>query len=434
VNYDQSLNYLETLAAFGIKPGLTRIEKLLELMGRPQLRYRTIHVTGTNGKGSTTAMLAAILKAAGIKTGMYTSPHLVSYTERFLIDGQTVSQEEFAAALTETAHHVEMMMAAGEEQPTEFEVLTAAAFHYFAQKGVEWAVIEVGLGGLLDSTNVIIPRVSVITNVMLDHTDRCGTTLQEIAFHKAGIIKPGIPVVTAAAEEALGVILGKAAECQAPVYQIGLDFQAVRLGNQGTVQKIHVTAPEFEFSEVIDLPLIGVYQVENCANAVMAALCLENDEPRITVAAIHAGLQGVVWPGRAEVLGNDPVTIIDGAHNPAGAKALRDTLNSVFPGRPVTFLFGVLRDKDRHGIITELILPTDTVVAVSPLSPRAMPPAELAAEISAVHIEIADTIAAGLQRARILAGADGIVCAAGSLYLIGVVRSLIVDNQPAPAV
>ncbi|MBP2639768.1 MAG: fpgS [Firmicutes bacterium] len=429
MNYDQSLDYLETLATFGIKPGLTRIEKLLDLMGQPQLRYRTIHVTGTNGKGSTTAMLAAILKAAGIKTGMYTSPHLVSYTERFLIDGQSASEGEFAAALTETAHYVDAMVAEGEDQPTEFEVLTAAAFHYFAQKGVEWAVIEVGLGGLLDSTNVIIPQASVITNVMLDHTDRCGTTVKEIAFHKAGIIKPGVPVITAATEEALDVMIEKAAECRSPIYQKGLDFQAVRLGNQGMMQIIHVAAPGFEFSEVVKLPLIGVYQVENCANAVMTALCLRKNEPRITNSAIHAGLQNVVWFGRAEVLKKDPVIIIDGAHNPAGAKALRDTLNSVFPGRPITFLFGVLRDKDRHGIIKELISPLDAVVVVSPLSPRAMPATELAPEISASHIEIADTIAEGLERAGILAGADGVVCAAGSLYLIGVVRSLIVGVQ-----
>lgn len=429
MNYDQSLNYLETLAAFGIKPGLGRIEKLLDFMGQPQMRYRTIHVTGTNGKGSTSAMLAAILKAAGIKAGLYTSPHLVSYTERFLIDGQTASEEEFAEALTVTAHYVDAMMAQGEEQPTEFEVLTAAAFYYFAQQGVEWAVIEVGLGGLLDSTNVIVPRASVITNVMLDHTDRCGTTIREIAFHKAGIIKPEIPVITAATEEALDIIMDKAVECRSPVYRKGAEFQSVRLGSQGGVQKIHVTAPGFAFSEVVEIPLIGLYQAENCANAVMAALCLGKDEPRITITAIQAGLKSVVWPGRAEVLGNDPVMIIDGAHNPAGARALRDTLNSVFPDRPVTFLFGVLRDKDRRGIIRELISPVDSVVTVSPLSARAMPPEELAAEISAAHIEIANTIVDGLDRAKILAGSNGIVCAAGSLYLIGMVRSLILGAK-----
>jgi len=429
VNYEQALSYLETLATFGIKPGLARIEKLLSLMGQPQLCYRTIHVTGTNGKGSTTAMLAAILKAAGIKTGMYTSPHLVSYTERFLIDGQPASEEEFAEALAETAPYVEEMMAGGEEQPTEFEVLTAAAFHYFAKKGVEWAVIEVGLGGLLDSTNVIIPQASVITNVMLDHTDRCGTTLQEIAYHKAGIIKPGVPVITAAAEEVMAVIREKAAECQSSVYRKGVDFQAVCVGHEGARQKIQVTVPEFQFSEVVEIPLIGVYQAENCANAVMAALCLQKNEPRITTTAIHKGLWEVSWPGRAELLGAEPVTIVDGAHNPAGAKALRETLNSVFPGRPITFLFGVLADKDRHGIIAELIDPADTVVVVSPLSPRAMPATELAAEISAAHIEVAETIADGLQRARQLAGKEGILCAAGSLYLIGFVRSLIVDGQ-----
>ncbi len=429
MDYNQSLNYIANLTVFGIKPGLTRIEKLLSLMGQPQLRYRTIHVTGTNGKGSTTAMLAAILKAAGIRTGMYTSPHLISYNERFLIDGQPVSNEDFAEAMTQTAHYVDAMAAAGEEQPTEFEVLTAAAFYYFAQKKVEWAVIEVGLGGLLDSTNVITPEISVITNVKMDHADRCGTTLTEIAYHKAGIIKPRIPVVTAAAEEALSVIRQKADACQAPFYQKGLDFQAVRIGYQEMMQKIRISAPKFMYSEVVAIPLIGVYQVENCALAVMAALCLKKDEPRITDDAIKTGLEEVKWPGRAEILGDKPVVIIDGAHNPAGAKALRETLNTMFPGRPVTFLFGVLRDKDRQGIITELIAPLDTVVAVSPISPRAMPAAELATEISAGHVEYADAISSGLSRALELAGEDGILCAAGSLYLVGFVRSLLLGGQ-----
>ena len=197
MDYKESLSYLESLNVFGSKLGLSRIERLTELLGHPERRYRTVHVTGTNGKGSVSAMTAAILTESGFRTGLYTSPHLTSYTERFVIDGEQASEEDFAAAISAAKEAAEAMLAEGLEQPTEFEVLTAAAFYYFAEKDVDYAVIEVGLGGLLDSTNVIMPEVAVITNVAMEHADRCGGTLEGVAHHKAGIIKRGVPVVTA---------------------------------------------------------------------------------------------------------------------------------------------------------------------------------------------------------------------------------------------
>lgn len=425
MNYEQVLRFLESLNAFGINLGLARIEHLLTLMGQPQRRYRTVHVTGTNGKGSTTAMLAAILQAAGIKTGMYTSPHLVSYRERIVVNGQPVSEEEFAAAVTTVSHFVQEMVAAGWEHPTEFEILTAAAYYHFALSGVEYGIIEVGLGGLLDSTNVIVPQVAVITNVALDHTDRCGTTLQEIAQQKAGIIKPGVPVVSAATGEAAEVILQKAADCKAPLYLQGRDFAAKFAGYRGVVQKISFAAERFSAFDTIELSLVGTYQVENCANAIMAALLLGTDEPRLTQDDIHRGLRQVSWPGRAEIFAGQPMIIIDGAHNPAGAGVLRDTLDELFPGRHITFLLGMLRDKDMRGIITQLVTSGDTIVAVAPLSPRAAQPADIAREITAAHVETAETITAGLQRAKVLAGRNGVLCIAGSLYLIGAAREIL---------
>ena len=224
MTYEQALSYLASVAKFGIQPGLHRIEKLLALMGNPERQYRTIHVTGTNGKGSTTAFIAAILNAAGIRTGMFTSPHLVDYTERIVISGNMISEHDFAAAIQYTSQYVEIMTADGYDHPTEFEILTAAAFYHFAVTQVEYAVIEVGMGGLLDSTNVIRPQAAVITNVAVEHTDRCGATVAEIAAHKAGIIKPDMPVITAAKGEALNIIYSQADNLHAPLFSIDRDF------------------------------------------------------------------------------------------------------------------------------------------------------------------------------------------------------------------
>jgi dihydrofolate synthase / folylpolyglutamate synthase len=429
MDYEQALEYLASLNTFGISLGLTRIEELLKRMGQPQRRYGTVHVTGTNGKGSTTAMLVAILQASGIKTGMYTSPHLINYQERITVNGAPVTEEEFAAALSVVSQFVLEMLADGWEHPTEFEILTAAAYYHFAITSVEYAVIEVGMGGLLDSTNVIVPQVAVITNVALDHMDRCGTTIREIASQKAGIIKRGVPVVTAATADALDVIRQTATEAEAPLYLQGRDFEATFVGYRERTQQLHFVAPQFAIFDTIEISLIGTYQLENCANAIMASLLLSKEELRITPATITAGLRQASWPGRSEIFNGRPLLLLDGAHNPAGARVLRNTLDKLFLGRPITFLFGILRDKDRKGIIDSLIDQRDTVVVVAPKSDRAAQPIEVAQEISAAQVETADTIADGLQRAKLLAGPEGIVCAAGSLYLIGAVRGIITTER-----
>ncbi len=427
MNYEQTLAYLENLSKFGINLGMDRIERLLELMQQPQRRFKSIHVTGTNGKGSTTAMLTAIMTASGIKTGMYTSPHLTDYPERMVVNGKEITREEFAQAITYTSKFVEQMLAEGFEQPTEFEVITAAAFYYFAAAGVEYAVIEVGLGGLLDSTNVIIPEISVITNVTLEHTDRCGSTIADIARHKAGIIKDGVPVVTAAKGEALDIIKRTAADKGSKVYVKDEHFASQFNGFENSKQLVAIDAGVFGKVDA-ELNLIGCHQVENSAVAVTSALILGAKDTRITAEAIKAALAVVCWPGRFEIVGGSPVIIIDGAHNPDGARVLRQNLDQVFPGKQITFALGILRDKDVSGIIRELIRPTDTVVTVQPLSYRAATPEEIAREIEARHVEAAAAIDAGIDRAKELAGADGVVCVAGSLYLIGEARQIILNK------
>lgn len=429
MTYQEALAYLASLSKFGIMLGLSRIERLLAAMGNPEKQYKTVHVTGTNGKGSTTAMLAAMLSAGGVKTAMYTSPHLTSYTERMVIDGQAIVESDFAAAIAHTRRFVERLVAAGGEQPTEFEVLTAAAFYAFAAAGVDYAVIEVGLGGLLDSTNVIIPEVSVITNVSIEHTDRCGHTVTEIAGHKAGIIKDGVPVVTAAQGEALAVIQQQAAARHAQVHAAGLDFTADNLGSQQYQQQLRFMSRWIGCSSQLAVNLLGDHQVDNAAVALEAFYLLATKDRRISRDAAASGLAAVAWPGRLEVFSGSPLLVLDGAHNPAGAGVLRQALDRYFAGKPRVFLTGILHDKDVEGILSVLIRPEDKVVVVAPDSERAEDPAVLAAMITAVQVETAPTIADGLARAQALCNADDLLCVAGSLYLIGAVRPLVLSGQ-----
>ncbi len=429
MTYQQALEYLASLNKFGINLGLTRIEKLLELMGNPEKQYKTLHVTGTNGKGSTTAMLSNILTAAGIKTGMYISPHLLEYTERMVIDGQPVTPEEFAESVALTSKFVNEMVAGGWEHPTEFEILTAAAFHWFAKSRVEYAVIEVGLGGLLDSTNVIRPEVAVITNVTLEHTDRCGNTVAEIARHKAGIIKEGIPVVTAAQGSALEVLIQTAEEKSAALYVLGRDFSGQFEGIHAYRQKISIQTFQDGNLGAFTVNLLGRHQVENTAVAIMAAMLLAKADKRIALGAVHSGVSSVYWPCRFEVIAQSPVTVLDGAHNPDGARVLRDTLDEVFPGRQVIFVLGILRDKNIKGIIANLVRPGDEVVVVRPESDRAGQPAEIAQELIAARVTVAESLADGITTANQWAGVNDVICITGSLYLVGPARQILQMNN-----
>ena len=431
MTYEEALDYLASLNRFGINLGLARIETLLALMDHPQRRYRTVHVTGTNGKGSTTAMLAAVLTAAGIRTGMYTSPHLTDYTERVLINGGEISRADFAAAVAHTRRFAEEMAAQDEEHPTEFEVLTAAAFYAFAAAGVEYAVVEVGLGGLLDSTNVIVPEVSVITNVSLEHTDRCGDRLEDIAVHKAGIIKPGIPVVTGADAAALDVIAAEARRKEAPLSVLGRDFTCERRENSLAGQTLYWQSSGNRQGPFV-LKLLGRHQVDNAALVLAALHILAAREKRITPEALRCGLANAVWPGRFEWFAGSPGCIIDGAHNPAGAKVLRQALDEYFPGKNIHFILGILKDKDRRGIMESLLRQGDQVTVVAPLSERSSDTGELAAmirEYCGIETEEADDLADAFARSSPQAGSDGVLCIAGSLYLAGPARRLFLSSR-----
>lgn len=425
MDYKESLSYLESLNVFGSKLGLSRIERLTELLGHPERRYRTVHVTGTNGKGSVSAMTAAILTESGFRTGLYTSPHLTSYTERFVIDGEQASEADFAAAISAAKEAAETMLAEGLEQPTEFEVLTAAAFYYFAEKHVDYAVIEVGLGGLLDSTNVIMPEVAVITNVAMEHADRCGGTLEGVAHHKAGIIKRGVPVVTAAEGMTLDIVRRKAAEEGSEIFAYGEDFRAAA-GAEG----IDFSSKDSGAAHYA-LALGGAYQRQNAALAIRTAMLLAEKHRAVTHETIARALKSVAWPGRFERFTLEGVRIVvDGAHNPAGAAALKESLDATFAGEKRVLLLGILEDKDYRAMLRTLVRSDDCVVITPPDSARAGDPenlARVAREITQ-EVEVVPAADAALSRALDWAAGRRILCAAGSLYLIGNLRRLLLER------
>ena len=432
MTYQQALNYLASLNTFGMRLGLSRIRRLTELLGNPQESYRTIHVTGTNGKGSVSALTAAALSASGVSTGIFTSPHLVLYNERMRVNGKDISDEDFARTLARTRDAAKKMIDGGEESPTQFEVLTAAAFLYFAEQKVDYAVIEVGLGGLLDSTNIIKPVACAITNVTLEHADMCGGTLAGVAEHKAGIIKDGIPVVTAAKGMPLGVIRRRAKQHNAPLYVMDEDFSAERLSQTPEGQIISFSAPAFSLPDwQYELSLAANYQVENSAVAAALLAVLGQQDARVSMKAARGAFLRTTWPGRFERMDMGAQKIVvDGAHNPAGVKALREALDSAFPAEPRVFLLGILHDKAIEEMLDKLLRPEDTVVVTQPDSARAEVAERLADEVQkrAGNVTVEPDRERALQCALSLAK-DAVLCCTGSLYLIGELRAKILEGK-----
>ena len=432
MNYAEALLYLDELNTFGIRLGLVRMEELCARLGNPERCYATIHIAGTNGKGSVTQMMDAVFRASGIRAGRYLSPHLISYTERMSVDGHDISEERFAELLTRVRAAADEMVAAGHEHPTQFEALTALAFLYFAEEQVEVAVIETGLGGLLDSTNVVEPALTIITNVAMDHADRCGGTLLGIAEHKAGIIKEGVPVITAATGEPLEIIERRAEELGADVFVCGEDFSAQLFFVDGG-QRVAFHSVVCREPEPFDLGLAGVYQAENAALVIMAAKLLEREDARVTEHAIRVALRTVRHPARFEILMQENLPIvIDGAHNPAGMRALRAGLDAYFPDLPRVFLLGILKDKDIDAMLAALLRPGDQVITVRPDSERAAA-ADVVAAIAAgmgLDTHACSDAAAALAEAQARARAgNALLVAAGSLYLVGGIRAMLMTGR-----
>ncbi|MCX5779439.1 MAG: bifunctional folylpolyglutamate synthase/dihydrofolate synthase [Firmicutes bacterium] len=420
------------MSGLGSIPGLERIESLLREMGDPQQGLQCLHIAGTNGKGSTSLMIAEILIASGYRVGRFTSPHLHSYLERFTINGQEISEPDFWSGLEEVAGHTQVMLQRGEAHPTEFEVLTAIAFRYFQQQGVDIVVLEVGMGGSYDSTNVIIPLLSVITGVDFDHTAYLGTSLAEIAGNKAGIIKTGVPVVVGQmGEEAWGAISRRAHALQAPLHRSSsIKIDLVEKADLDG-QLLDIAGCGLQMSGV-RLSLGGNYQRANLAVALTALQLMRGRGYRVEEASIRVALARLIMPGRFEVICRHPLVILDAAHNPQGARALADSLETLLPGRSKVLVLGLVDDKERDEIIRTLGSNTRAAIVTRPQGLRGENWLEVLArwqeifpdiEVSA-QVSIPEAVNAGLA---LLAG-KAFLLITGSFYVLDQARMVFINN------
>ncbi len=431
-SYQETIDYLYALQKHGIKLALSNSLKLMELMGDPHRAFRSIHVAGTNGKGSTSAFLAGVLGAAGYRVGLYTSPHLVSFTERIRINGAPITE----ARTVDLAQRVRARYRGTPLNPTFFEVTTAMAFTCFAEEKVDIAVVETGMGGRLDATNVIEPLASVITNIDLEHTEFLGETLELIAAEKAGIIKPGVPVVTGAAQApVISVIERTAAERRAPLLQLSRDFRPADL-QPGPEQQFTYRGVNTDY-ERLRIGMLGRYQVDNACLALAAGECLRNAGVTIGEDAVRSGLGQARWEGRLELVARKPDVYLDGAHNPASARMLAAAVRDLrLPYRRLVLVLGILGDKDYRGIIAELAPLADHVIVTRPAYSRAMDLAGLSAEVRAVHGSVgsAETVERAVAQARAEAAREDLILVTGSLYVVGDARAALVQRaDPASA-
>jgi len=373
-------------------------------------------------------MLANILQSAGYKVGTFTSPHLHSYCERFRINGEEIGGSRIAGLIADLLPHLEAMVSEGFEHPTEFEVSTALAFQYFYQENVDFLVLEVGMGGAVDSTNVIAPVLAVITNVSIDHTDYLGKSVREIAEVKSGIIKPGVPTVTAAAGEALAVITKTCRERGSPLTLVGRDITWKHQSSSLDGQRFSVQSRRYAYDNLW-LPLIGRHQQINAVSAIAAAELLIDRGLPIDIGNVREGLAATRWPARLEILRREPFVLIDGAHNYECARSLRQALDDYFPGRKVILVIGMLADKERAKVVSELAPAARAVIVTRPDSPRAGNWRELAVEARrhAPEVYLAEEIEAALNKALSIAGPDELVCVTGSLYMVAEARELLLQ-------
>ena len=416
MTYQQALDYLTSLGRFGIKLGLERTQALLHALGDPHQLFQGVHVAGTNGKGSVCAMTASVLQTAGYRVGLMPKPHLVSYTERIQVDQHPISESDFAALLTEIQPAINRV-SADLGPPTEFEILTTAALYYFARAGIDLLVCEVGLGGRLDSTNVLDLGVSVITNIGLDHTQHLGSTLEAIAAEKAGILKPDSLAITGAQPPALGVIEESARREAIPLLRLGQEITVSAVDHEWAGVEATVTTPRGTYRN-LRIPLLGLYQADNAALAVAAVDGLRSRGWEISNGAIRDGLARSRWPGRLEIIDRHPTVLVDGAHNPAGLERSLATVQTLARGRPLVIIFGAMKDKDLDAMLGQLRALEVPVVFSAINWHRAASPDELAGRFGR-PATVAASVSDALTSARRDAGREGIVLVCGSLYLVG---------------
>jgi dihydrofolate synthase/folylpolyglutamate synthase len=402
LTYPDSVRFLYALGneIKTAKLGLDRIRAVLAELDNPQNSFRSVHVAGTNGKGSTCAMIDAGLRTAGIRTGLFTSPHLIEPTERIVIDGMPVTPRQFERAF-DAVHKV-----AGEPHPTYFETVTAMGFWLFREMGVETAVVETGLGGRLDATNILNPVLTVITPIDFDHEAYLGGTIEAIATEKAGILKPGVPAIFARQRPEAQAILDRHVPAK-----YTRDFE---------IRDLHITARGSEFSG-LKCPLAGEHQIEN---AIAAALALES------LGVSPKGIENAVWPGRLEQISPNPDIILDGAHNPAGARALARYLERFYAGRKIWMIYGAMRDKSVDEIAGILFPLASELILTAPDNARALRPEALREIAGRGHV--APSISAALDHARASVSEDDVIIITGSLFLVGEARALSYNKHSWP--
>ncbi len=421
MTYQETLAYIYGLGRFGMKPGLERITALLHALHNPHERLQTVHVAGTNGKGSTAAFLATILAEGGYRVGLFSSPHLISFTERFRINGVEISEDR----VVDLASRV---IAGAPPATTFFEVVTAMAFLWFAEQKVDLAVMEVGMGGRFDATNAAKGVLSLITPISIDHSQYLGSTIAEIAVEKAGIIKAGRPVVVSRQlPDVLAVIREESVRQGSPLFCYGQDFKAGWREAGLVYHGLHTGLSGL-------MPGIGGrYQAVNAACAMAAAEVLDSRGFPLSAEALQSGIERAVWPGRMEFVADAPRILLDCAHNPAGAEALAESLSAI-PRRRLFLVVGIMGDKDAEGILAPLLPLTDEVFAVAPALERACPPDVLTALCRARGSVCTDagTVSAGIEAARLKAEAADLILICGSLFTVGEAKGLLCGRNFEP--
>ena len=432
MNYEESLKYIENTHKFGIKLGLDSTGKLLELLGNPQDNLNVIHVAGTNGKGSVCSFISNILKEEGYKVGLYTSPYLETFTERIRVNGENIPEEDVARIITLIKDKIDIMISEGYSSPTEFEIVTAMAFYYYNEKNMDYVVLEVGLGGRYDSTNVIKnPLVSVLVSISLDHIGVLGDTIGKIAYEKAGIIKEnGTAIVYKQVKEAENIIK-EVCEKQNAKY-IEVNFDDVLVKKSDIYSQVYDCTIMDEKFDNIEIKLIGEHQVNNSIVALNVVKFLrDNKNINISNESIKNGLLTTKWPGRIEKIMENPMFIIDGAHNEDGAKSLSKALEKNFPNKKLTMLIGMLVDKDIDSVLEILMPKFNKVITTTPDSDRAISAEELKNKISKYVDDVVSIkdIDKAVKYTLDNSNEDDVIISAGSLYLIGEVRTLLKERE-----
>ena len=416
MDYKEALAYLNAVEFFGSKPGLERMAAMLDALGNPQDGMKFVHVAGTNGKGSCAAMTASVLKAAGYKTGLYTSPYLYRFNERMQIGGKEIEDDVLAELVTRVKPIAEAM----EDHPTVFELMTVTALLWYKEAGCDIVVLEVGLGGRLDATNVIpAPECAVIMNIGLDHTEILGDTLEQIAFEKAGILKPGTEAVLFQQTQSVTEVVQKRCDELGITLHIP-DFDAIK------VEFDSLYGQTFTYKgESYALPLLGAHQLKNAATVLEVVEVLRGRGWKLEQSDVEHGLYAVHWPGRFELLSEEPLFVVDGGHNPQCALTVRDNLLRYFPDKRRILLLGVLRDKDYPALTEILNEAADEYICITPDSHRALPAGELADFLNRYNkpVAVCDSIRDGVSLALDRSDEGSVVCAVGSLYSVGEIRA-----------